>query len=644
MGRIPEETVREVRDRVDIVDLIGRYVDLRKAGRNHKGLCPFHDEKTPSFNVNPDRQAFYCFGCQEGGSAFTFLMKHENLSFPEAVRVLARECGIEIPETSGGDSGSSEPLFEANRIAHQLYRDALATAEAAPARDYLEGRGIDDELIERFEIGYAPNRWDTVAGVLAREGIPARVGETVGLLARRDSGGHSGGHYDRLRGRVVFPICDVRGRCLGFGGRAIFDDQEPKYLNTPETPIFHKREALYGFPLALEGIRRSGRVIVCEGYFDRIALHRAGLPEAVATCGTALTDGHGRELRRRSGQIVLLFDGDEAGQNAMEKALDTLLPTGLRVRAALLAPGEDPDSFLQERGAPALATLVDKAPDALEVVIQRALRGGCSTPSEKSAAVGHAAPFIARIENPVERSAYTRRLALATDSDDGAVDTIVRGFLAKLRVAAARGQQGRQPAASVAHESAGSAPYKTAPYKTAAGADKTAADAHKTAAGAGRGPAGTEGAERKLAELAQLLFKKPALVTLEVRERIEEILPDGSWKSILRHLMAAALDGRVDRSGAIDLLHVEGELDAEAGARLHEIAVSELFEEIESSPDAILEDHLGWFAKQRRVAASRDLRRKLSDPQADVDALLAERQRQLEEKRTAHGIATEPVP
>jgi DNA primase len=620
LGRIPEDTVREIRDRVDIVDLIGRYVDLRKAGRNHKGLCPFHDEKTPSFNVNPDRQAFYCFGCQEGGSAFTFLMKHENLSFPEAVRALAHECGVEIPETAGGESGSSEPLFEANRVAHQLYRDALASAEAAPAREYLEGRGLEAELIERFGIGYAPNRWDAVAGALAREQIPARVGETVGLLARRDSGGH----YDRLRGRVVFPICDVRGRCVGFGGRAIFDDQEPKYLNTPETPIFRKREALYGFPFALEGIRRADRVIVCEGYFDRIALHRAGLVEAVATCGTALTDGHGRELRRRTGQVVLLFDGDDAGQNAMEKALGTLLPAGLRVRAALLPPGDDPDSFLLDRGAPALATLVDKAPDALEVVIQRALRAGCSTPSEKSAAVGHVAPFIARIENPVERSAYTRRLALATDSDEGAVDAVVRGSVAKQRAVAARGQQGREhtDGAAGARPGSPSGPIAAAP---------------------GRRPAGSDGAERKLAELAQLLFKKPNLVTCEVQERIEQIVPDGSWKSILRHIMAAALEGQVDAAGAIDLLRVEEELDAEAGSRLHEIAVSELFEEMEMSPDEILEDHLGWFTKQRRVAAGRDLRRKLSDPEADVDALLAERQRQLEEKRAAHGITTEPV-
>ncbi len=421
MGRIPDETIQLVRDRVDLVDLVGRYVSLKQAGRNHKGLCPFHQEKTPSFTVNAERGTFKCFGCGEGGNAFHFLMHQENLTFPEAVRQLAAQVGIEVPEAGGRDASRTAPMYEVNELAWQAYRAWLAEA-GSPGAAYLEGRGIDAATIERFGIGYAPDRWDGIAERLRARRVPAQVGEEAGLLKP----GRSGGHYDLLRDRVVFPIRDVRGRVVGFGGRSIRAGQEPKYLNTPESPVFQKRRAFFGFPTALEPIRREGRVVVVEGYFDLVALQRAGVSGVVATCGTALTEEHARELRRRSRDVVLLFDGDEAGQKAMERALEVLLPADLRVHAAVLPAGEDPDDFLAREGAEALRRRVDEAPAALEVAIRRATAGGCATPAAKADAVAGLVPLLAKMGSPVERGAWEEQLALATGANRDDVRAAVR--------------------------------------------------------------------------------------------------------------------------------------------------------------------------------------------------------------------------
>ncbi len=421
MGRIPEEVIEQVRDRVDIVDLVGRFVSLKPAGRNHKGLCPFHDEKTPSFVVTPDRGTYKCFGCGEGGNAFGFLMQLENLSFPEAVRALAGEHGIEVPESGGGDTSGTKPVFEANSIAQATYRAALAKPGNEGAR-YLEQRGIDADLIESFEIGFAPDAWETVSDELRRARIPGEVGEKAGLLKE----GRRGGHYDMLRGRVTFPIRDVRGRVIGFGGRSLSSDQEPKYLNTPESPVFQKRRSFFGMPGALEPIRREERAVVVEGYFDLVALHRAGIKSGVATCGTAVTSDHARELRRRTRKVVLLFDGDEAGQKAMMRGLEVLLPAELRVHAAVLPPGEDPEDFLVREGAEALRKLVDDAPEALEIVMRRVVSQGVASPAEKADAVASVAPLLVHISSPVERGAWEERLALFVGANPEDVRAAVR--------------------------------------------------------------------------------------------------------------------------------------------------------------------------------------------------------------------------
>lgn len=421
MARIPEETLQAIRDRVDLVDLIGRHVHLKKAGRNFVGLCPFHSEKTPSFNVNVERQIYHCFGCGEGGNAITFLMQHENLTFPEAARTLARELGIEIPEhETPGEAGLSERLRSANQVAQDLYVRALADAQAEPAREYLARRGLGREEIERFGIGFAPASGRALLARLEREKIPAALGEKAGLIGRRDR------PFDMLRGRVTFPIQDARGQVLGFGGRALSDGQTPKYLNTPESPIYRKREVFYGLHLALAAMRRTERAVVVEGYFDRIAMHRAGVEEAVATCGTALTPEHARALRRRTRRAVLVFDGDEAGRKAVESALEALLPEGLRVEAVLLPSGQDPDDLLAAEGPDGLRARVDAAEPALDLVMRRVVERGCATPWEKSDAVAAVVPLLALVPDAVERSEYVRRLALAVDVDGTAVEQALR--------------------------------------------------------------------------------------------------------------------------------------------------------------------------------------------------------------------------
>jgi len=594
LGRIPEETIQEVRDRADIVALVGRYVELKQAGRNWKGLCPFHEEKTPSFNVNPDRGIFHCFGCQKGGNAITFLVEYENLTFPEAVRSLAADLGIEVPETGGRreDRGEREALYQALDEAQRCYREQLAVDTGKAAREYLEQRGLDAATTERFGLGFAPDAWETLTRHLERASVPRKASETAGLVME----GRSGGSYDRLRGRVTFPIADVRGRIIAFGARAMAADQEPKYLNTAESPVYHKRRALYGLHLALEPMRRAGRAIVSEGYFDVIALHRAGLEEAVATCGTALTPDHAKDLRRRTGNVTLLFDGDEAGQNAMEKALAVLLPEGLRVRAVSLPSGQDPDDYLAAEGAQALRNMVDRAPDALEVVIKRAMASGCSTPAEKADAVRHTAPLIAAIPNPVERSEHARRLAIATGTDAAAVEAVIRSA-------------GRGGSAEADDALARAVSPKAAP-----------------------------GEERHLRLIALILARHPGFVTDELCSQINEVLPGSPYKRLVMSLADAAAEGLVEREGGIDVHACESRLDAELVGLLHDVLVDESLLDQETPPSEVLVHLVGRYVAKDLEAREKELKRRMQEPEADLQALLRERQQLLERKRAAVGV------
>ncbi|MCA9513212.1 MAG: DNA primase [Myxococcota bacterium] len=589
MGRIPDATINEIRNRVDIVDLVGRYVQLKKAGRNFKGLCPFHDEKTPSFNVSSDKQIFHCFGCQVGGDVVGFLMRHENLTFPEAVRTLARECGVEVPEEHGdaAERGISEQVHEANEIAQRTYVDALASAEGEAARAYLAKRGLSGDDVRELGIGFAPDRWDTVARALAARKVGGDLGAKAGLLAERQGGS---GHYDRLRGRVTFPIYDVRRRIVGFGGRALGADQEPKYLNTPESPVFRKRESFYGFPWALEAIRRSDRAIVCEGYFDRIALHRAGLGEGLATCGTALTREHARNLKRRTQTVVMLFDGDAAGTKAMERALEVLLPEGLRLRAAVLPDGMDPDDFLARHGADALRAVIDGAPDALELVMGRAAAFDRASPVAKAEAVARVVPLLDAVASPVERRAYVRRFALHMGCGEDEV-------LAELH-------ERRRREHAVPED------------------ERPAVRARR------RGPA-----DRHTAILCEALLRNPTLATDDVRAGIERGLEPGPWRALALALADASRAGHVDAEGEIDLFRVERDLGEEESQLLRELTTGDALVDANAAPERVVADVLDWFARQRAAAERRETTRRLELGGDAAAQLIAEKQRQLEERR-----------
>ncbi|MCZ6573809.1 MAG: DNA primase [Planctomycetota bacterium] len=347
MPRISDEITQSVREAVDIVDVISSYVQLKKAGASYKGLCPFHDEKTPSFTVFPQSQRYVCFGCGEKGDAFAFIMRRQNLTFPEAIRELARQAHIEIPETGDDDGrgGARRAAHDAMRFAAAFYAQVLRRPVGAEALSYLKGRGITDATIELFGLGYAPPEWDALLSYARSKGIGDDALLDAGLVRRRDDGRV----YDMFRGRIVFPIHDAGGRVVGFGGRAMGDDQ-PKYLNSADGPIFHKGRELYGLRFAREGAAAAGRVLLVEGYTDVLLLHQAGVREAVASLGTALTPHNARALSRFGVPVIVLYDGDAPGASAAERAAEALLREGPVGSVALLPEGRDPADLMTEEG------------------------------------------------------------------------------------------------------------------------------------------------------------------------------------------------------------------------------------------------------------------------------------------------------
>ena len=369
-GRIPKQFIDDLITRVDIVELIDERVPLKKAGKDYKANCPFHEEKTPSFTVSADKQFYHCFGCGVHGTAIGFLMEYDHMSFPEAVEELARRAGVEIPRATYSAAAPEAPvgpdLLELMRDAARLYRSQLREHPQAPiAIDYLKGRGITGEIAKEFELGFAPDGWDNLLKVLGgdEEGSPARSASssshkysreslvTAGLAIKKDGGGY----YDRFRARIMFPIHDHRGRIVGFGGR-VLDKGEPKYLNSPETPLFHKGRELYGLYHAREPIKRENRVLVVEGYMDVVALAQYGIDFAVATLGTATTRDHLERLFRHAPEVIFCFDGDRAGREAAWRALETTLPVlrdGRQASFLFLPEGEDPDTLVRKEGAEA---------------------------------------------------------------------------------------------------------------------------------------------------------------------------------------------------------------------------------------------------------------------------------------------------
>ena len=428
LGLIPQEIIEQVKDRTDILDVVSGYVTLSKAGQNFKGLCPFHSEKTPSFMVSPSRQIFHCFGCGTGGNAFTFVMKMEGTSFPETVRELARKAGIAVPEAQGAprgvdaggrhhqDSGNREKLEKLNEAAQAWFAHNLTQAEAGrEARLYLKERGMFEDTLETFGFGYAPESWDGLLKHLLRSGYTLPDVLAAGLITTKEGAGRNpkdaSGYYDKFRARVMFPIRDLRRKVIGFGGR-ILGEGMPKYLNSPETPLFNKSRALYLLEKARETAGKTETLIIVEGYFDAIALHQAGITNVVATLGTALTPDHIRIIRRYVTKAVLLFDPDEAGVRAALRTLDLFVDSGLGVKVVSLPSGDDPDTFIRNQGTEVFAQLHDKAPSLLDFAVEHSLRRAGSTVIEdRIRSVDEILRILQKTSNRLEKEEYTKRVA-----------------------------------------------------------------------------------------------------------------------------------------------------------------------------------------------------------------------------------------
>jgi DNA primase len=411
-GLIPDQLIQDIRDRTNLVELISERTALRKRGRNWVGLCPFHAENTPSFTVNDERGFFHCFGCGASGNVFAWLMRTDQLSFPEAVRTLADRVGVDVPTTPGSrrDQRADDPLFQANEETAACYRKALGHAEyGAPARPYVDQRGIDATISERFGLGYAPASGDVLARWLRARRVPVEAALAVGVLGRRNDGSL----FERFRGRLVFPIRDSAGRVVGFGGRVLPGAAAdlPKYLNSPESSVFKKRQVLYGLREAREAIGKRDRAVLVEGYFDVIVLHQHGVELAVAPLGTAVTSDQLRQLRRHAGDVVACFDGDAAGIRAASRSFAAFVEAGLWARAALLPPGEDPDSFIRAHGRTAFEQILDKAQPLLDVFLGTILDPGEPSVARRVQAAREIGQLLRRVRNPWEYDVLARRAA-----------------------------------------------------------------------------------------------------------------------------------------------------------------------------------------------------------------------------------------
>jgi len=418
---IPQGFIQDLLARVDLVDVVGRYVQLKKAGQNFLGLCPFHSEKSPSFTVSPSKQFFHCFGCGAHGTAVGFLMEHRGLGFVDAVRELAQQAGMKVPEGSpeaGQAVGQLKALADLLHRASDYYRQCLKGSEAAIR--YLKGRGLRGATAARYALGVSPDEWTALAAAFDNYDDPQLV--EAGLVIANE-----GKRYDRFRGRVMFPIRNRRGWVIGFGARSL-DGSEPKYLNSPETPLFHKGRELYGLFEAQEAIRRKRRVIVCEGYLDVIQLAQAGFEEAVAALGTAVTSHHVGELLRLSEHVVFAFDGDAAGRKAARRALEAALPVladTRRIDFLLLPEGEDPDSLVKSHGAEAFATELDRALPLSRWFIRSLSEGkDLATAEGRAALLAESRPLVSSMPAGALRMQLLNELAEVARSAPAEVESL----------------------------------------------------------------------------------------------------------------------------------------------------------------------------------------------------------------------------
>ncbi|MBD3291936.1 MAG: DNA primase, partial [Armatimonadia bacterium] len=422
-----DDAKEEIRDRLDIVEVIGQHVRLEKSGNRFKGLCPFHQEKTPSFTVDPERGFYHCFGCGEGGDIYSFVMKRDGLSFPEALRQLARRAGVQIESDpmAAEKRKRRETLERANEIARDHFRHNLFKhPNAEHARRYIAGRGFSRAMIDRFELGFALDSWDDLLNTLASEGINANLAEEAGLVKPGDRGGH----YDTFRNRIIFPITDTTGRVIGFGGRTMDPENPAKYLNSPETPLFRKRRSVYALDVARDAVSSSKQALVVEGYTDVISLHQAGIENVVAGLGTALTGQQLDLLGRYAEEVVLIYDADAAGARAALKNIEVVEGADIAASLVVLPENTDPDDFVREHGAGAFRALLDDRISPIEyqfrmIFDEYAGRG----PDGAAMAAGEAVDLLLRIDDWPRRDEFITRAAdMWGQGDPGRTESMAR--------------------------------------------------------------------------------------------------------------------------------------------------------------------------------------------------------------------------
>jgi len=420
---LPDNIIDQVQEKTDIVETISRYIPLKKIGRNYKTTCPFHSEKTPSFIVSPDKQIYHCFGCGAGGNVFSFVMRYENLQFPEAVEMLADKEGVKLPRMSGGrdDNNSfAAQLYKINADASVFFQSSLA--DNGFAKDYLASRGVGKEAIERFKIGYAPNSWEALLNYFKAKGVAGPILEKAGLVISNDKGGH----YDRFRNRVIFPILDLKERILGFGAR-VMDSSLPKYVNSPETAIYSKGRNLYGLNFSKESIKKEGHALVVEGYLDFLVPYQAGIKNIIATLGTALTQEQIRLIKRFANTVVMVYDPDEAGEAASLRNLDLFIGEDVNVYIAELAAGYDPDSYIRKNGTDEFLKVVKASRNIFDYKFDKLKeRFDIKRAHGKAGIASEMLPTISRITNAVMRSELIKKLAQRLSVDEESLKTEMR--------------------------------------------------------------------------------------------------------------------------------------------------------------------------------------------------------------------------
>jgi DNA primase len=442
---IADETILEVKRSVDIQEVVAGYIPLKRTGANYKGLCPFHEEKTPSFVVTPQRQTFKCFGCGKGGDAISFVMAQENVDYPEAIRILAQKSGITVKYKEGGKDGiGRDDLYRVLEWAQEAFRGLLLNApEAEAARKFLARRGVNDETSELYRLGFSMDSWDYLLQRARKAGFDDKTLAAAGLAIERES---RGGYYDRFRGRVVFPIHDPRGRTIGFGARTLKDEQ-PKFLNSPETAVFSKGRGFYGLHLSKEEIEKTRTVYIVEGYLDVVVPFQAGVKGLVATLGTALTKEHLKILRRYADKVVLVFDSDAAGQKASERGLDLLLSENVDIFVASLPEGMDPDDVVIQHGPDKLRECLEKPREIFGFLMDAlAAKHGTSTPAAIGRIIEEMVERINLIPDAVKQEILVQQLA----AKFGVEERTLRGRLARKREGEPAVEAAPRPAAAPA--------------------------------------------------------------------------------------------------------------------------------------------------------------------------------------------------